>query len=464
MGYEGVNVPFVVKACNYIQAGGSDKVLDLWARGHYKSSIITKARTIQMLLSDSEQRIAIFSHTRPAAKSFLREIKTVLQTNEMLIALFPDVLYGNAEKEAIKWSEDDGLIVKRKGTYAEASLEAWGLLEGMPTGKHFTHRIYDDIETADLVNNPETIRRLKEAFSLSQNLSSQEGTHRVIGTPYHHEGVLMHIKHLKRIDGTDMYKTQSLPATHDGTPNGRPVLLSQEKLDDLKTDERSFNCQQLLNPTPVGAATLNAEFLQTIDYKFIPQDVYKFMVVDPAGSSTTGKGDSWGIHLVGVKPVIDDIGTSNVYIMDSLISPMTDSEAIESIVRMYMNAGMVMKIGIEKVGLSSVEVHVANALRVKGRMISVDSGSLEILKPAGRNKITRIEQALAWPLNNSKLFISNKISEVYRNRIKQEMEKFPYWHDDGIDALSYVYDMIKQYRFSIERAVQKIKYPKMGVV
>lgn len=444
---EGANHKFVVDVCREVGDGSRSHTLDLWAREHYKSSVITIGETIQRILRDREERIGIFSHTRPAAKSFLRRIKQTFEGNDLLKACFPDVLYASPQNESLKWSEDDGLIVKRDGFYNEATLEAWGLLEGMPTGKHFTYRVYDDIVTMDLVNNPDTIKRLKDMFDLSQNLGTRGGSHRVVGTPYHHEDVLMYIKGKKSIKGGNVYTTRLKPATVDGTPNGAPILLNQDKLDELKANEQMFNSQQLLNPTPMGVRKLDSSALREVNAEFIPSDIDKFMVIDPAGDDKTGRGDAWAIMVVGVEADTDDAGASNIYITDALISPLRETEAIEEIVRMYMKAGVVQQIGIEKVGLSSVEVHVARALEEKGRRVSVEDRSLVILRPAGRNKARRIEMALAWPLSNAKIHISTNIDSPYRERLKTEMDRFPYWHDDGIDALSYLYDVIKGYRF-----------------
>jgi hypothetical protein len=72
---------------------------------------------------------------------------------------------------------------------------------------------------------------------------------------------------------------------------------------------------------------------------------------------------------------------------------------------------------------------------------------LEILRPAGRQKEDRIEAALSWPLRNAKIYIVDTVAAAFEARLRQEMEKFPYWKDDGLDILSYVYDMIKDYRF-----------------
>ena len=108
-----------VKArCAEVQAS-PDGHLDLWAREHYKSTIITFAKTIQDILVDPEVTIGIFSHTRPIAKAFLRQIKQEFETNDTLKGWFPDILWENPQKQSPKWSEDEGIVVKRKDTSKE---------------------------------------------------------------------------------------------------------------------------------------------------------------------------------------------------------------------------------------------------------------------------------------------------------------------------------------------------------
>ena len=149
--------------------------LDLWAREHYKSTIITYALTIQDILSDPELTIGVFSLNRPLSKDFLQQIKFEFETNQVLKDLFPDVLYQDPKKQAPVWNLDDGLIVKRKGNPKEATIEAHGLIESMPTGKHFQIRVYDDVIDERNVTNPEMIQKAIKGWELSLNLGSQNG-------------------------------------------------------------------------------------------------------------------------------------------------------------------------------------------------------------------------------------------------------------------------------------------------
>jgi len=178
--------PWLFERCREVQAAPNDH-LDLWAREHYKSTIITFALTIQDIIKDPDITVGIFSHTRPIAKAFLRQIKLEFEMNLRLQQLYPDIFYTAPEKQSPKWSEDDGIVVKRQGNPKEATVEAWGLVDGQPTGRHFKLRVYDDVVTDKSVTTPEQIQKTTAAWELSDNLgvnSDQGGAVRYIGTRY----------------------------------------------------------------------------------------------------------------------------------------------------------------------------------------------------------------------------------------------------------------------------------------
>src|SRR5689334_10575396 len=61
---------FAFARCREVE-GAPNGYCDLWAREHFKSSIITFGLTIQDILKDPNITFGIFSHTRPIAKAFL---------------------------------------------------------------------------------------------------------------------------------------------------------------------------------------------------------------------------------------------------------------------------------------------------------------------------------------------------------------------------------------------------------
>ena len=445
------NHPHWVNSCKEVQQGQDTNTVDIWAREHAKSTILTIAETIQDISKDPNERICILSYSRSAALTFLRQIKFLLETSEFLKAVFPDVFYQNPQKEAFRWSEEGGLFVKRSSSAKEATVDAYGLIEGMPTGRHYSKLIYDDVVTQDVKDSPEMMRKIKENFDASLNLGTIDGRKRVIGTFYHHDDPLVYIINKKDSEGNPIYHTRTKPATTTGEWPGESVYLPMKKLVELSTsDPYVFACQQLCDPTPVGERRLDPNYLKRVSPLDIPNRLHKFMLVDPAGFETSKKtrGDSWALIVIGVLPYLTDIGASDIYILDMKIEPMNEVQAMDNIIEMYCKHGRILKLAVEKVGLSSMEIHIANALRRKQKYVSVEMGNLHLLRPAGRGKAKRIEANLAWPLANGKVHISEQVPSAYFERLKMEMDKFPYWHDDGLDVLSYSFDLLKDYKFS----------------
>ena len=184
LGRKDVQHDWLFDRCIEVQSAPNG-YLDLWAREHYKSTIITFGKTIQDIIVNPESVIGIFSHTRPIAKAFLAQIKREFETNILLQNLFPETFYENPKREAPGWSLDSGIIVKRSGNPKESTVEAHGLVDGQPTSRHFDIMVYDDVVTRESVYTPEMIDKTTEAWELSLNLGSKDGNRRTIGTRYH---------------------------------------------------------------------------------------------------------------------------------------------------------------------------------------------------------------------------------------------------------------------------------------
>lgn len=142
----------------------------------HNSTVITFAGSIQELLIDPEVTIAIFAVKLDVARPFLEQIKDELERNEVLHELFPDVLYDKPRRDSPSWSVQGGITVKRKGNPKEKSIEAFGLIDGMPTGRHFRILVYDDLINEKLITNPEMIKKTTERWEMSDNLGCGDKT------------------------------------------------------------------------------------------------------------------------------------------------------------------------------------------------------------------------------------------------------------------------------------------------
>lgn len=257
-----MNHPWLFERCREVQLNPNGW-LDLWARDHYKSTIITFGLSLQDILAshgeDPEPRyggrevtIGILSFNRPTAKSFLRQIKREMEDNDDLKALFPDILWEKPGYQAPKWSEDDGLVVKRKTNPKEATVEASGLVDGMPTGKHFFILVYDDVVTRESVYTPDMIDKTTSAWELSSNLSTENGWKRYIGTRYH----------LFDTYATMMERgipDRTYPCTSDGSEDfEKAVLKSPEHLREKRREQGPFTFACF----PAGSPVLMADWTE----------------------------------------------------------------------------------------------------------------------------------------------------------------------------------------------------------
>ena len=268
---------WIFDRCREVQASPNGH-LDLWAREHYKSTIVTYALTIQDILASHgddplekwagrEPTFGIFSCTRPIAKGFLRQIKTEFEKNNLLKDWFPDVIWDTPRKEAPKWSEDDGIVLKRRSNPKESTVEAWGLVDGQPTSKHFDVLLYDDVVTLESVSTSDMMKKTTDRWEVSLNLGVDGGFKRYAGTRYA-DGDTYGAMLERGVVAPRIY-----PATVDGTAKGAPVLVAEETLDEKRRSMTAYNfaCQMLLNPIADDSAYFQEDWLQEFDFTKGPE-------------------------------------------------------------------------------------------------------------------------------------------------------------------------------------------------
>lgn len=409
-------------------ADSPDGHLDLWAREHGKSSIITFGLTIQNILRDPEVTVGIFSHTRPIAKDFLCQIKREFEDNEGLKRLFQDVLYKDPKKESPKWSEDDGIIVRRKTNPKESTIEAWGLVDGQPTGKHFSILVYDDVVTLKSVTTPEMISKTTEALKLSYNLGVSGGRRRMIGTRYHYNDTWGEVERL----GTAIVR--KYPATDDGTEAGNPVFLSKKENDEKRRDMGPYvyGCQMLQDPVADKAMGFKREWIS-----FWHADSWDhlntYLLCDPAGEKKKDN-DYTVMWVVGLGY------DRNYYLIDGIRDRLNLTERTELLFylhRKYLPLG----VGYEKYGKDSDIAHIESQMeKMKHNFTITALGGSMPKNDRIRRLVPLFEQRRMFiPYRLDYVDREGKQVNLVESFINEEFCAFPVGiHDDMLDCLARI--------------------------
>jgi hypothetical protein len=396
-----VNRDWLFDRCREVQAE-PDGYLDLWAREHYKSTLITFGLTMMEILVDPECTIGIFSHTRPIAKGFLSVMKREMEDNQYLTQLYPDIFWALPSKESPKWSEDGGLILKRKTNPKEPTLSAFGLVDGMPTGAHFSLRVYDDVVASQL--SPEMIEKTTAAWDLSQNLGTVGGKVRYIGTRYS-----LHDTYAAMID-RGAAKPRIYPATSNGRLDGAPVFFSDSEWDKrLKNSARSIIASQhLQNPMADEDATFRAEWLKT--YEVRPRTVNCYIMCDPS-RGRHAHSDATAMAVVG-------IGAGGAkFLLDGYCHRMTLSQrwiALRTLYHRWSDAKGIQHIavGYERFGAQSDDEYFQEQMELDARRKIPNAhfpiSELNWPREGGNSKRERVER-LEPDFRNGRFFLPSPI-------------------------------------------------------
>lgn len=431
---------WLLARCREVQAA-PDGHLDIWGREHYKSTLITFGLTLQTLLRGygddpidpvPEPTIAIFSHTRPQAKSFARQIRQELEFNALLKEAFPDILFQNPEREAPRWG-DEGMIVRRRSNPKEPSLDAWGLVDGQPTGMHYSVMIYDDVVTLASVSSPDVMKKTTEAWEMSLNLGAGESVRRrMIGTRYHLMDTWGEI--INRGAATP----RIYPCTEDGTVDGEPVLRSREFLHERRRamGPYVYSSQMLCNPLADDTQGFRREWLRYYEPRADWSHANRYMLVDPANAKKK-KSDYTGIWVWALGP------DGNAYLIDAVRDRLNLTERTRMVMQLHQR-WRPKQVGYEQYGMQS---DIEYLKQVQGE----ENYRFDVTPVGGTmSKTDRIRRLVPW-IESGRVWLPTSLHRTLHDGttvdlasvlVEQEILPFPVaLHDDLLDAGSRIFDL-----------------------
>lgn len=429
-----VNDPFIADRGYEVQDDHS-WVLDIWARGHFKSTWNTFTLPIWKVIKNPERRIGIFSHTRALAKSHLIRIKNELEVNAILKRCWPDIFYENPKNDSRHSTE--AIRVKRSGSYTDETIEAWGN-DNLPTGKHFTDIIFDDVVNDASVSSRDQREKTQHAFGQAFNLVDEEYTPHVIGTYYHYHDLYTILK--RQGD----WKVREHAGTEDGTEDGEPVYWTRKEMQ-LKRRSMGkyiFSCQILLKPVPEEDQVFLVDWLSYFDKMQGQMNLY--LVADPSGGlfhdKTGDEPDFTVMMVVGVDAF------HNKYVVDMVRDRLNLKQRWETY-RDLMLKWNPRASGYEKFSMQADIEYFREKSQIEGVQIKMPEPLGSTAK--AENKDIRI-RSLVPQFEDSKIWLPEKLTyrqkdgkevDLIQSFIDEEYLEYPKGaHDDMLDCLSRIND------------------------
>lgn len=442
------NRDFLYDRCREVQASPNNH-LDLWSRGHYKSTVITFALTIQNILNNPEITICILSYSRPIAKAFLSQIKREAEDNELLKELFPEIFWENTN-DAPAWSLDAGICFKRNTNPKENTIESFGLIDGQPVSRHYDILIYDDVVTRESVYTPEMVKKTTDAWELSMALGKQICKKRYIGTRY------------AVVDTYTAMMERGVvsPRIHTAVDsNNKPVLLTEEQLATVRKEMGpvTYAAQIMQNPKSDDSKGFQKEWLR---YWYPNQEhsnllLNKILIVDPANAKKKNS-DYTSMIVIGTG------NDGNYYVVDMIHDRLNLTERADAVFALH-RTHKPNTVYYERYGMMSDIQHiqyVQNQFNYR----------FDIAEVGGKLAKTDRIDTLIPLFEQHRIYIPRELYKVDYTGAQVDLIKsfvdeylsYPYGtHDDQLDCLARINDatvVTQQTSSSGKRKTLKVRY------
>jgi len=426
--------------------GTKNKKLILEPRGTLKSTCVTIALPLQLILRQPDVRVLIDSEKLTNSKNFLTSIKGHIETNKKYRDL-SKYLYGRypnpGSKKEEKWSATEITSALRTNKSLKESTISCGGVDVVKVGSHYNVIIMDDPVSDNNTGTREQINKVIQHYKQSLSLLEPNGILIIIGTRWdfgdlygylineHSKFFDILVRRAIKADGSLLY----------------PERLGREFLEEQKVSQGAymFSCQYFNEPVPRDDATFRwdsyrewegdfvdnklniketrrytGESTSVVEEVPITKLVNVFMTVDPAISESE-RADYTAIVVTGIDK------ENKIYVLDYVNQRLSGQRFWDEIFRMYLKYNP-KRWGLEE---ASFQKQLRINLKEEMRRRNVFISQPDELKPLG-DKESRI-RGLQPRYEAGSLIVKKGMDDL-----KYQMINFPRTtYDDVIDALAY---------------------------
>ena len=306
---------------------GKARRLFLKFRSSYKSTIVTKLHTVQLLLNFPNIHICISHNTQINASDILTSVRDLIKKTA-LRHIFPELVPNTKD-----WGNTTGFSLKNKTDRIMTgdNVEAIGINTEVIGRKYHVFK-NDDIVTEKSVTNEEQLRQSIHFIEMHKSLFVNPSViiEDYSDTTYHFADATVvlqsdpdvetHLQPLLEPDTNGNISWQNKPHRCVLPEHFTVEGIGKEGVSGLMKDVDVFNLQYMLNPSSPRKVKFTTDMIRY--YKTIPTGLNYYLVVDPADSEEK-RACYTAMKIIGVDA--DD----NWYWVDGVFDKIDDRERID---------------------------------------------------------------------------------------------------------------------------------------
>lgn len=355
--------------CKWMKATQEEQYrLILLPRGHYKSTLITIAESIQMALPNEAEvqahpynlgpniKLLIGHENRESASRFLYEIVEAFTAKPLMLALFPELIPTKRRQRMNKWELD----LPRESHSKEPTFDTIGA-GGAAQGRHYNWLKLDDLIGEDARESETIMRRTLDWFDNVNSLLTRLSVDGwdLIGTRWAATDVYSHALRMYGVDKSvsilnsffeeDVEKLDPgvLAAYSRGAvENDAPIFpeeFTMDKLERLRKNPKVWAAQYANNPRESSLTEFEDSWLRFYNvggngqlYVFDGEssrslglaDLDICLLIDPSMGESEGS-DEAGFVVTGTDDKL------NIYILEAFRKRLKPPELLDEMFRLY---------------------------------------------------------------------------------------------------------------------------------